>query len=345
MLSTSICEKCYKYIPATIFEKDNQIFLGKTCPEHGYTEYVIEKSATFYNSLVCDRTAYDPNGYVVEITDRCNLKCPHCYQEPDNAKADVSISYLLDQISNYPADGYSITLAGAEPTMREDLCTIIEGIKKLGRDVNLLTNGLKLSQADYVQRLLDAGCEFVTIGLNHPDYQGEKIHQKQLEGIANCVAMGLRIKNINYTLESVDQIPFILDEIQHFKNTAEEYRIRGGAEIGRYPDVPRSYLSDIVSAVSAHSTSQNWNVTKPAADDNLYHYMLNINGLSHRLIQWADDKTVDLDELCCGPWGQFAPGAPMTNLMLQVILRDRSVNKKIFLTNHVPSKYVYDKRN
>lgn len=335
----SICEHCYKHIPAQVYEEAGSVWIKKVCPQHGETTYMIERSAEFYRNLVCDRIAYDPSGYVVEITDRCNLKCPHCYQEPDNAKVDVASDFLIDQIEQYPADDYSITLAGAEPTMRKDLCEIITRIRALDRHVNVLTNGLKLADLDYVKELIAAGCEFVTVGLNHPDYQGAKVHQQQLKAITNCATAGMRIKNINYTLESLDQIPFILNEIQQFGNTAEEYRIRGGAEIGRHPDTPRGFLSEIVEYVINYATQQGWEIVKPLADDNLYHYMININGHSHRLIQWADAKTVDLDELVCGPWGNFAPNSPMTNLMHQVIIRDAGVNKKMLLVDKVPVKY------
>jgi organic radical activating enzyme len=335
----SICEICYKHISAVVTEINSNVWITKTCPNHGTTQYMIERDAEFYNSLICDRTAYDPSGYVVEITDRCNLKCPHCYQEPDNTKKDIDIDFIIDQIANYPNDGNPITLAGAEPTMRPDLFEIIKRIRTLGRDVNILTNGLKLSNLNYVKNLFAAGCEFVTIGLNHPDYQGAAVHRKQLKGIVNCTLTGMRIKNINYTLETLDQIPFILNEIQTFGKVAEEFRIRGGAEIGRHPDTPILSLSDIVKYVKDYAIQKGWQLDKPLADDNVYHYMLNINGHSHRIIQWPDVKTIDLEELQCGPWGNFAPGQPMTNLVHQVIMRDATVNKKMLVTDQVPSKY------
>lgn len=337
--TTSICQHCFKHIPAFVYEDAASMWIKKICPQHGESIHMIERSAEFYNSLICDRTAYDPSGYVVEITDRCNLKCPHCYQEPDNAKIDIASNFLIDQIANYPEDDCSITLAGAEPTMRKDLCEIITRIRALGRHVNLLTNGLKLADLDYVKELLAAGCQFVTIGLNHPHYQGAKVHRQQLKAIDNCIIAGMRIKNINYTLESLDQIPFILEEIQDFGDTAEEFRIRGGAAIGRYPDTEILSLSEIVYQVREYVESRGWQWDKPLADDNTYHYMVNINERSHRLIQWPDVTTIDLEELICGPWGNFAPNQPMTNLVHQVIIRDAVVNKKLLVSDQVPNKY------
>lgn len=337
--TTSLCEKCYRHIPATLFQKDRGIWIGKTCPEHGYSEYMVEREALFYESLINDKQAYDAGGYVIEVTDRCNLQCPHCYQEPDNKKIDKTIEDIVAQVNTFPKDNYSLTLAGAEPTMRNDLPYLIEELKKTGRSVNILTNGLKLSTESYCRELLAYGCDFVTIGLNHPDYQGPKVHAKQLIGIRNCRTTGLRIKNINYTLSSLDQIPFILEEIQQFKDFVEEFRIRGGADIGRCPDEPKKFLSDIVYEAYRQTLNLNYTWEKIPADDNIYHYMVKINGATVRLIQWADATNVDLDELRCGPWGSFVPGVPLTNLMHQVILRDAAINKKQQLQDTVILRY------
>ena len=335
----SLCELCYRHIPATRFIRDGGVWIGKNCPVHGYSEHLIEVNLDFYEGLEYNKEAYDPSGYVVEITDRCNLTCPHCYQMPDNRKVDKSLDNIIQEIINYPSDETSITLAGAEPTMRKDLFELIPKIKSLGKSVNILTNGVRLEDAAYVTKLIEAGTDFVTIGLNHPDYQGQFTHSRQLKGIQNCVDQGLRIKNINYTLENYSQIPFILNEIQSLKHVAEEFRIRGGADIGRSPDEDRKYLSELVTEVKTQSTNLDLHWEKIPADDNIYHYMVNIGDATHRIIQWADASNVDLEELNCGPWGSFVPGVPLTNLMHQVILRDAAINKGKSLEDEVPARY------
>lgn len=336
----SICELCYRHIPAQRFYKNGGVWIGKNCPIHGYSEHLIECSERFYDTLEYNIKDYNPAGYVVEITDRCNLACPHCYQMPDNRKVDKTLETIVEEIKNYPNDGISITLAGAEPTMRKDLFQLIPKIKELGRAVNILTNGVRLEDSKYVSQLIDAGTDFVTVGLNHPNYQGHFTHERQLRGIQNCVTQGLRIKNINYTLENYEQIPFILNEIQQLKTVAEEFRIRGGADIGRSPVEEQKFLSNLVSEVILQANNLNLQYNKISADDNIYHYMIEINGAPHRLIQWADASTVDLEELRCGPWGSFVPGVPLTNLMHQVILRDAAINKGMKLPDSVPERYI-----
>jgi uncharacterized radical SAM superfamily Fe-S cluster-containing enzyme len=51
MDTVSLCEQCYRHIPATKFERDGSIWMKKTCPEHGEAEYMIERDAEFYNTL------------------------------------------------------------------------------------------------------------------------------------------------------------------------------------------------------------------------------------------------------------------------------------------------------
>jgi hypothetical protein len=72
--------------------------------------------------------------------------------------------------------------------------------------------------------------------------------------------------------------------------------------------------------------------------------MVKINGITHRLIQWCDAKSIDLNELCTGPWCDFVPGKPISNFLHQVILRDASVNKSIMLWDSIPEKYRFRSR-
>ena len=351
-LTTSLCEQCYRHVPAEKFERDGSVWMKKTCPVHGESEYMIERDAEFYNSLEFDPYGYDvPSGIMVEVTDRCNLKCPHCYHEPESATTDKPVDLILAQIESWPDDAGSVILAGAEPTVRKDLPELIKRVadlqQKLGRshqDITILTNGVKLSDRAWVHEIKQAGCRAVMIGLNHHSYQGETVHRKQLEGIQNCKEEGILLYYIGYTLESITHIPDVLEEIQLLGDSATQYRIRAGSDIGRNPDEPRYYLSDHIKEIKAYVDSRGWTWEKIPADDNLYHYMVKINGIVHRLIQWSDPKTIDMEELRCGPWCDFVPGKPITNFLHQIMLRDQAVNKNATLWDTVPERYQFRSR-
>jgi len=351
--TVALCENCYRHLPARTFQREDSIWLSKECPEHGYKEYIIEKDADFYHKLDYDTHAYDiPAGIMVEVTDKCNLNCPHCYHEPENKTTDKPIDDILKQIQQWPDGAGSVILAGAEPTVRKDLPELISEIKslqdQLGRthqDISILTNGVKFHDKKWVKQIKDAGCRAVMIGLNHPSYQGEKVHQKQLQGIRNCKEAGIFVYYVGYTIESYDHLPFVLKEIQELGDTAFQYRIRAGSDIGRNPDEPRVFLSDNVKEIKELVEQYGWDWEKIPGDDNLYHYMVNINGITHRIIQWSDAKTLDLEEIRCGPWCDFVPGKPISNFLHQVMLRDYAINQNRILFDTVPERYTFRTRD
>jgi hypothetical protein len=339
--TVSLCEHCYRHIPAMRIEKDNQIWLGKTCPVHGYVEHLVEPDAAFYNNYTYPNSPLQ--AYFIEVTNKCNLNCPHCYQMPDNLSTDNPIEILLDQIKSYPDDGYAISLVGAEPTMRKDLLELIIAIQALPglpRRILILTNAVNMAKDEYASQFQGLNNVFWTIGLNHPDYQGKTVRAKQLKGILNCVKFGYKIKNISYTLENLDQLEYCLQEIQQFDpETCKQFRIRCGADIGRNPKDPTIYLSQLVNEVKKVADRNSWSCVPHTSDGIRSHYPLVINGIFVKIIQWPDVKTLDLEEKQTESWADIVPGKPVSPLVHQVILRDALVNNGMMLFDTVPKKY------
>jgi uncharacterized Fe-S cluster-containing radical SAM superfamily protein len=337
----SLCETCYRHIPANKFEKDGGIWLGKSCPKHGYSEHLIDPNAKFY--LDYQYPKHPLTSYFIEVTNRCNLTCPHCYQIPDNTSKDLSIDYIITQIKSWPDDGYSVSLAGAEPTVRKDLDKLIEAIQAIPgkpRSIIVLTNGVNLAKVDYAEKFVKFKNLIWTIGLNHPDYQGHRVRDKQMQGIKNCLTLGLTIKNISYTLEGLDQLEYCLKEIQEFyPSKCEQFRIRVGADIGRNPDGPKIYLSQLVSSVKDLANKYQWTYSTDETTGIRAHYPVIVNDIYIKLIQWPDVTTIDLNEMQTETWADLLPGKPISPLIHQVMLRDASVNNGMMLYDLVPERY------
>ena len=339
----SLCEHCYRHVPATRFLRDGQIWLGKTCKQHGYSEHLVEPDGEFY--LNYNYRRHTLKSYFIEITNRCNLACPQCYQEPDNNSTDPSLEYLLELIKSWPDNGYPIALVGAEPTTRKDLSELIRKIQQLPgkpRGLMILTNGVYMSDLEYCKEFKDFKNVAWTIGLNHPDYQGRTVRNKQMIGIGNMLSLGMRIKNISYTLESMDQMEYCLKEIQEFGNgMCEQYRIRCGADIGRYPtDSEKIYLSQLINEAKKISAENKWKVSVDERDGNRSHYPLIINGILVKIIQWPDVRTIDLGEVQTEAIADILPGKPPSPLVHQVMLRDGYINKKLPLFDTIPQEYI-----
>lgn len=340
----SMCEYCYRHIPAIKFERDGQIWLGKTCKSHGYHERLVEVDSEFYNSQIYEKRK--PGSYWLDITNKCNLDCPHCYQMPDNQSLDPGIDFILEQIKSWPDNGWPISLVGAEPTTRKDLAKLVLAIQSLpgkSRMIMIVTNGINLGKEEYAKQF--EGIENLkwTIGLNHPEYNGGVIRSKQEKGIENCVKYNLNIKNFTYTLGDLSQLNYVLEEIQEWnrKGICDNARIQVGVEIGRTPKEhgPELYLSDLVKATKEICKKKGWSWEVSLTEGNRTHYLVRINGVVHRLIKWVDVKTIDFSETFSEAYADMIPGKPMSPLLHQVILRDRSKNQGQLLFDTLPEKY------
>lgn len=336
--TVSLCDHCYRHVPAVVYEENDEIRMTKRCPDHGELTSVVEIDTAFYYSLEHHRDIESFNQVLFEASDRCQLDCPHCYHLPDNKVQDRSISDVLDQLKKFPRDSAPM-LAGAEATLRPDFVELCQEINKLGfPKFELLTNGLRFANKTFAQDCYDAGLGSVCFGLNHPSYQGEKVHDKQLLALQNLIEVGYPIGYVGYTIESYDHLPFILEEIKRIHHPQiNHYRIRCGSFIGRSSDQTRSYLSALVKQIKEITNDQ---IEPYLSDDNPYHVMVNWNGILLRLIQWPDVTNIDMEELATGPWCQFYDG-PITNFVHQVITRDAYKNMSKTKLDDAPVRYQY----
>ena len=336
--TTSLCDHCYRHIPGNVIEENNQIVLIKRCPKHGEMKSVIEVDTAFYYSLEHKHEIPQFNQTLFEVTDKCQLSCPHCYHLPDNKTQDRPIDQIVDQLKLLPKNSRPM-MAGAEPTLRKDFIDLCKELK-FGRDaVDVLTNGIKFANKEFTQSAFNAGLEHACVGLNHWSYQGNTVHNKQLTAIQNLIDCGYWVGYVGYTVETLDHIPDILTEIESLANEKIwHFRIRCGSFIGRSNDKERGYLSKLVKAVEAHYGHP---LTQIGPDDNPYHVMVTTpSGVTLRLIQWPDVTNIDMEELRTGPWCQFYDG-PVTNFVHQVITRDAYKNMGIEAPDICPVRYHY----
>ena len=339
--TVSLCDHCYRHVPAVVYEDQGQILMRKRCDHHGEMTSVVETDPEFYYSLSSISTLSTQDSVLVDVTDRCQLKCPHCYHLPDNAKEDKSTQEILDQISKFPRTA-CIELAGAEATLRSNFADLCSAVRDMNfKNFSVLTNGVALSSRRLAQRYFDAGLQSMQLGLNHHSYQGKKVHRQQLEGLANAVDIGYKINYVGYTLESLDDLPAVLMEIYKLstQHQISEFRIRCGSFIGRSSDSQRSYLSvlmkratDILGSKLVIDRSQ-WFA-------NPYKLAATWNNTNLRFIQWPDVTNIDMEELATGPWAQFYDGHA-TNFVHNVITRDAYTNNRMPKLDLVPQRYQY----
>jgi len=86
-------------------------------------------------------------GFQWHITDFCNLRCKHCYQDRFDKEKDIpfdEIKEIVDKISFSLYDRkISVNLTGGEPFLRKDIFEILNYMneKENFREINIITNG------------------------------------------------------------------------------------------------------------------------------------------------------------------------------------------------------------
>ena len=187
----SICPVCFRVIEASIYQSDGKVFIAKTCPEHGsyedlywsdYEQYLrVQKFRKDGSGVENPRTRvvrgcpYDcglcPNhkSYtilgIIDVTNRCNLRCPICFAnaaaagylyEPSKEEIFAMIDNL---VANRPVSTKALQFSGGEPTLREDLPDLVKRAREAGiPHIEVNTNGIRVANSiEYAQSLFDAG--------------------------------------------------------------------------------------------------------------------------------------------------------------------------------------------
>lgn len=194
----SVCPVCLKRIPAVREQREDGIYLTKTCPEHGDFFAIIWRNKVDFGTWRGERPSVGENENLncpsgcglceehlratcctlLEVTERCNMNCRFCFAEQGECmgsvkgtegtgtgkKQDPSLEQVKCWIDDLTVPGKTLLqLSGGEPTVREDLPEIVAYAKKAGcKYVQLNSNGLRLAQEEsFVKKLAEAGLSFV----------------------------------------------------------------------------------------------------------------------------------------------------------------------------------------
>jgi MoaA/NifB/PqqE/SkfB family radical SAM enzyme len=161
------------------------------------------------------------------LTERCNLRCRHCYQGDGTgeelplplvreAVTEISEMFAAWKESCGVALAPSFNITGGEPLLRSDIFTIIDDIGRRGFAMFLLTNGT-LIDGDTAARLADAGVKGVQVSIEgtegtHDAIRGEGSFAKALAGAGYLCAAGVPVTlNITVSRLNVGEIPAMID--------------------------------------------------------------------------------------------------------------------------------------
>jgi radical SAM protein with 4Fe4S-binding SPASM domain len=180
------------------------------CPKIPFTPY-SEFSLRLHEQAPGDRV---PITGSIEVTERCNLRCVHCYinQPAGDAEAksrELSLDEwrsLLDQMVDEGC--LWLLLTGGEPFLRPDFLEIYTHAKKIGMLLTVFTNGTTISPriADHLAEWRPFAIEITLYGHTRETY--ERVtgvpgsYDRCMQGIELLLEreLPLRLKSMIFTL-------------------------------------------------------------------------------------------------------------------------------------------------
>lgn len=186
----------------TSFEKMGQlgIFKGSQTKSSFVNETISNKSEPFHIQL--------------HLTNNCNLRCRHCYQENYSKNEEMSkkqvfkfIDHSIKAIKKW-GKLPEFSLTGGEPLLRKDLIEIIKHIKSREKNslIYILTNGTLMTER-MAKKLKNTGVTSIQLSIEgsnnriNDSIRGKGTFQKILNAVEILKGQGLRV-SFHFVLSS-----------------------------------------------------------------------------------------------------------------------------------------------
>lgn len=156
-----------------------------------------------------EQVPYEPDSIAypviseIALTYRCQNRCDFCYAsspfrgDPSLEMTTGEARIIIEKI-NREAHVPTVSFTGGEPTMRDDLPELVAYADSVGMRTNLITNGIRCADKNFVDSLASAGLKSAQVSLESHD---EDIHdsivgnpgayQKTIRAIENLKAAGI----------------------------------------------------------------------------------------------------------------------------------------------------------
>jgi len=227
----SVCPECLKVIDAEIKEKNGKVIIEKTCKEHGtftdtywsdadYFKRAAEqdypgcgvenprtetKKGCPYDCGLCPNHKSHTALALIDVTNRCNLRCPICFANAAHAgyvyepSLDEIRQILVNFKSNMPVPAPAVQFAGGEPTIRKDFPEIVKIARQVGfSHVEIATNGIRIAQdLNFAKAVKEAGLSTLYLqfdGVTPEPFiaaRGRNLLPMKLKTLENCRKAGL----------------------------------------------------------------------------------------------------------------------------------------------------------
>jgi hypothetical protein len=297
----SLCNTCYREVPAVVSAVDGRVILTKQCSDHGVQQGLVERDAAFYwaVSTLTSPTIYD--GHFVDVTRKCNLRCTYCYYPLE--KQDPAGAYSIDSIVEeciLNAHRAPFIITGGEPTTRDDIVDALAAVKRVG-PVELLTNGVRLA-ADpelcrRVFRQISHGSSFLNLNLSVHRENGDA----WADLLRHCRTEGLTVESALIVVDSEQSFRDSLKIVNEFQDVVAAWRIKAASRIwNEQKPEQKIFTSDLLKWLQIHGGDSEPVLVRSRGNKPS---IINVawNGTVLMLVSWYDTSNIDLDDIACPP--------------------------------------------
>lgn len=273
----SLCPICLKKIGAEKILQDNKVYMKKYCKEHGEFKTILWKGSVSMEKWVRNKErAYIKNPLttvkkgcpfdcglcsehrqhtctaLIEVTQRCNLKCKFCFADSYAGKeVDIpieKIKFMYERVLK-SSGTCNVQLSGGEPTLRDDLPSIIKlGIELGFKFIQINTNGIRIAQdEEYVKKLKKSGLSSIflqfdgTKDLIYKKLRGMELLSLKLKAVENCKKYDIGVVLVPTIVPDVnlDNIGEIIDFALNNIPTVRGVHFQPVSYFGRVPYIPK----------------------------------------------------------------------------------------------------------
>jgi uncharacterized radical SAM superfamily Fe-S cluster-containing enzyme len=287
----SLCPHCLRRIPAERVAEGDEVYLRRRCPEHGEVEPVLiwrnrPVPYSLWDRARAGRPGAEPDppgecprlcgicpghrqqtcSAIVEVTGRCDLRCPVCFAasgpapgpDPGPARLERLLRRTFALAGNCP-----LQLSGGEPTLRDDLPLIVRRARDIGFDhVQVNTNGLRLGRdAEFARALADAGVTSFFLqfdGVSDDVFRrlrGAPLLDLKLKALERSRELGIGVILVPTLARGVNdsRIGDLIRFAKAWIPVVKGVHFQPQAWLGRYPQSPRNgdrmLIPDILEAI------------------------------------------------------------------------------------------------
>jgi 7,8-dihydro-6-hydroxymethylpterin dimethyltransferase len=230
----TLCPECGAIVLGRYYVSDGAVMIEKTCPEHGHFRDCINSDVLLFSKASWWsfeehpglKEPQKPKGHrcpsdcglcgshlsaaclaQLDLTNRCNMRCPICFANAGAAGYVCEPSYeqIIKQLQTLrelqPTPCSAIQFSGGEPTMHPDFLRIISSARDMGFTyIQIATNGITMADPDFADKAFAAGLHTLYLqfdGVGPEAYESTRnypgIWDKKLAAIENCRRIGMKI--------------------------------------------------------------------------------------------------------------------------------------------------------